>query len=329
MPSTYTSSLRLTLQATGEGLNVWGVILNSGVFSLVDYAIAGRAAFSLSGSKTLTSNNGATDEARAAMLDITGGTGGTITIPAVSKIYLVRNGASGNVVITTGGGATITIRPGESLLVFTDGTDVRSTFSTDFMGNRITNVGTPTASADAATKSYVDTTAWNLNTGILPGQGGNAGNFLTTNGSVASWAAIQVANVTGAAPINAPAFTGGVTVGGGFTVSGGVTQTGGSVSNVTAIAALDIDFSANDAQTKSISSNSTFTFSGFVSGKAQGVIVKLIITSSAVPTWPASVVHPGGVNPSASLGNGTHYLGLVSLNGGTQVLLVVLGRNVS
>ena len=70
MPSTYSSSLRLNLQATGENLNTWGVLLNNGVFQLVDYAVAGRLAFSLSGSKTLTSVNGATDEARAAMLDI-------------------------------------------------------------------------------------------------------------------------------------------------------------------------------------------------------------------------------------------------------------------
>lgn len=332
MPSTYTPSLRFTLQATGEGLNVWGVILNSGVFSLVDYSIAGRAAFSLSGSKTLTSNNGATDEARAAMLDITGGTGGTITIPAVSKIYLVRNGASGNVVITTGGGATITIRPGESLLVFTDGTDVRSTFSTDFMGNRITNVGTPINSADAATKNYVDTTAWNLNTGILPGQGGNAGNFLTTNGSVASWQQIQVANVNGAAPLNAPAFTGGASIAGGlsltggFTVTGGVDQSGSSKANVQAIPVLDIDLSSADFFTKSISTNSAFTFSNATASRGQAFVVQLTITSSAVPSWPASVKYSNGFNPSASLGNGVHTLGFITFDGGTTWLLVVVSR---
>lgn len=314
MPSTYTPNLRFTLQATGEGLNVWGVILNSGVFSLVDYSIAGRAAFSLSGSKTLTSNNGATDEARAAMLDITGGTGGTITIPAVSKIYLVRNGASGNVVITTGGGQTVTIRPGESLLVFTDGTDVRSTFSTDFMGNRITNVGTPTASADAATKSYVDTTAWNLNTGILPGQGGNAGNFLTTNGSVASWQQIQVANVNGAVANNAGVMTGG------FTLSGSTKY------NVTAVPLLDLDLSSADFFTKSISSNSVFTFSNATASAGMAFTLELTISSSAVPTWPANVDYAGGVNPSATLGNGRHVLGFITYNGGVDWTMVVIAR---
>lgn len=303
MPSTYTSSLRLTLQATGEGLNSWGGVLNSGVFQLVDYSVAGRAAFSLSGSKTLTSNNGATDEARAAMLDITGGTGGTITIPAVSKIYLVRNGATGNVVITTGGGATITIRPGESLLVFTDGTDVRSTFSTDFLGNRITKVGTPTASADAATKSYVDTTAWNLNTGILPGQGGNAGNFLTTNGSVSSWAAIQVANVTGAAPLASPSFT------------GGLTYSGSSKANVVALAAVTaIDVSSADFFTKSISVNTTFTFVNATPSAGMAFILELTVSGGAVPTWPASVDWDGGNIPIFP--NGRNVIGFITFDGG-------------
>lgn len=318
MPSTYTPSLRFTLQATGEGLNVWGVILNSGVFSLVDYSIAGRAAFSLSGSKTLTSNNGATDEARAAMLDITGGTGGTITIPAVSKIYLVRNGASGNVVITTGGGQTVTIRPGESLLVFTDGTDVRSTFSTDFMGNRITNVGTPTASADAATKSYVDTTAWNLNTGILPGQGGNAGNFLTTNGSVASWQQIQVANVNGAVANNAGVMTGG------FILSGGLDFSGSSKLNVIAVPALDIDWSQGEMQTKSLGSSSAITFSGITPGKGAVVVLRLTISGGAVPTWPAVVDWDNGVTPT--LPDGVNVVGFTTFDGGTTVQGYVLGE---
>ena len=313
MPSSYTNSLRFVLQATGENLNTWGVLNNNSMIALADYAIAGRAAFTLSGSKTLTTANGATDEARAAMLDITGGTGGTITIPAVSKIYLVRNGASGNVVITTGGGLTVTIRPGESLLVFTDGTNVRSTLSTDFMGNRITNVGTPTASADAATKSYVDTTAWNLNTGILPGQDGNAGNFLTTNGSVASWQQIQVANVNGAVANNAGVMTGG------FTLSGSTKY------NVTAVPLLDLDLSSADFFTKSISSNSVFTFSNATASKGQGFILVLTIGSSAVPSWPASVKWDNGFVPTFS--NGLHMIGFTTVDGGATWLGTIGGKN--
>lgn len=320
MPSTYSSSLRLNLQATGENLNTWGTLLNNGVFQLVDYSIAGRLAFALSGPKTLTSVNGATDEARAAILDITSGSGGTITIPTVSKIYLVRNGAAGDAIITAGGGLTVTIKAGETLTVYCDGTNVRSTFSTDFMGNRITNVGTPIASADAATKLYVDNTAFNANAGILPGQGGNAGNFLTTNGSVANWAQIQVANVNGAAPSNAPSFTGGVTV------AGGVDQAGSSKATVQAVPVLDIDLASADFFTKSIGTNSAFTFSNATASRGQAFVIQLTITSSAVPSWPASVKYSNGFNPSSSLGNGVHTLGFITFDGGTTWLLVVVSR---
>jgi len=114
MPSTWSSRFRLNFQAPGENLNTWGGLLNTQVFQLLEDAIAKRVAFSLSGSKTLTTANGATDEARCAFLDVTSGTGGTITIPPLEKMYLVRNAASGAVVITTGAGASATAVAGES-----------------------------------------------------------------------------------------------------------------------------------------------------------------------------------------------------------------------
>ena len=41
MASTYTTNLRLTKQGDGENPNSWGQILNDGVISLADEAIAG------------------------------------------------------------------------------------------------------------------------------------------------------------------------------------------------------------------------------------------------------------------------------------------------
>src|SRR6185369_5064669 len=102
MASTYTPSLRLNLQGAGDNLNTWGLILNSGVFGLVDTSISGRLALSLSGSVTLTSLNGVADQARNAMIHITGGMGGTIIVPSVTKIYQVLNGSAGIVTITAG-----------------------------------------------------------------------------------------------------------------------------------------------------------------------------------------------------------------------------------
>jgi len=161
MPSSYSSSFRLNYQAPGDNL---------------------------SGPKVLTSTNGATDEARCAVLNVTGGTGGTITAPSVKKVYLVRNASSGPVIITTGSGVTATFAAGEVGFCAGDGTNFyRTTVTTDFGGVALTSVGAPTANTDAATKGYVDGVAFTMAAGSLPGQGGNAGKALITNGTVASW----------------------------------------------------------------------------------------------------------------------------------------------
>jgi len=160
MPSSYSSSFRLNYQAPGDNLNTWGTILNNGVFQLLEDAVAGMASFTLSGPKVLTSTNGATDEARCAVLNVTGGTGGTITAPSVKKVYLVRNASSGPVIITTGSGVTATFSAGEVGFCAGDGTNFyRTTVTTDFT----------------------------MAEGSLPGQSGNAGKALITNGTVASW----------------------------------------------------------------------------------------------------------------------------------------------
>lgn len=124
MPSSYTTSARFTLQATGENNNTWGVILNSGVFQLVDDNVNGRLGFALSGTKVLTTALGATDEARMAFLDVTGGTGGTVTIPAASKGYFIRNAAAGAVSIAAGGPTVAAFQSGDAGPVFSDGASV-------------------------------------------------------------------------------------------------------------------------------------------------------------------------------------------------------------
>lgn len=186
MPSSASTSLRFEKQATGENLNTWGARLNT-VIDLVEQAIAGRTNFALSGSKTLTATNYASDEARSMMLDVTSGTGGTITIPAVSKVYLVRNGSSGDVTVTTGGSTNAVLKAGEVRFVMCDGTDVRLAAQTDFGGAKLTNIGTPTSDTDACTKAYADGLSFAAASGALPGQAGNAGKFLTTDGTTASW----------------------------------------------------------------------------------------------------------------------------------------------
>jgi hypothetical protein len=190
MPSSYTSSFRLNLQAPGDNLNTWGVQLNSGVFQLLEDALAGAVTQALSGSLTLSSVNGATDQARCLALNITSGTGGTITAPGVKKLYFVRNAASGAVIVTTGAGATASFAAGEVGFCYSpDGINFyKTSVTTAFGGAILTGVGTPSAATDAATKGYVDGVAFTMAAGSLPGQGGNAGKFLSTDGTTASWA---------------------------------------------------------------------------------------------------------------------------------------------
>ncbi len=179
MASSYSLRFRLNYQAPGDNLNIWGLVLNTGVFQLLEDAIAKRLAFTLSGSKALTTAQGATDEARCAFLDVTGGTGGTITIPSVEKIYLVRNGASGDVVVTTGAGLTATLTPGEVNLVVSDASNVR-----------------PLGPNAQSVKEYVDAVAWTYNAGNLPAQAANAGKFLKTDGTNAAWQAQTPADLS-------------------------------------------------------------------------------------------------------------------------------------
>jgi len=94
MASTYTGRIRLELQADGENPNSWGTILNDGVINLIDSAFAAYTTVSLSSAdKTLSNNDGASDEARSAMLEFVGTVSSdvNVVIPGNSKFYLVND----------------------------------------------------------------------------------------------------------------------------------------------------------------------------------------------------------------------------------------------
>ena len=139
MASTFTTNIRLNKQGDGDNPNSWGQVLNEGVISLTDHAIAGIATISVGAttSVTLTSNNGASDEARSAILHIKGTVGGThntisLIVPANTKHYLINNDVSANtstsniIKIKTAAGDGYDI-PFDSVgWVYCDNTSVRS-----------------------------------------------------------------------------------------------------------------------------------------------------------------------------------------------------------
>ena len=146
MASSYTSRIRLEQQGDGENPNSWGAILNQNVISLVDDAIGAYTTIGTSGSQlvndtTLTTNDGAVDQARSAMLELQGfvvsASAANIVLPAQSKFYFVRNkvvqsSATGTLrIINAGATATgLTVNtsvsgtPAGNFVAFSDGVNV-------------------------------------------------------------------------------------------------------------------------------------------------------------------------------------------------------------
>jgi len=131
MPSTYSSNLRFELIGTGEQAGTWGTTTNTNLGTLVEQAIAGAVTVSMTDANlTLSTNNGASDQARNMHLILTSGVSltatRTVTCPAVPKQYVVRNATTGGrSIVFSAGAGSVTIPNGRTITVVCDGTDVR------------------------------------------------------------------------------------------------------------------------------------------------------------------------------------------------------------
>lgn len=193
MPSS-ASTYGLELQQTGENSSTWGDKLNT-VVELIEELIGGRNAFTLSGSKTLSNTNYVSNEARCGVQHITSGTGGTVTIPDLSRIYLFINDASGNVTVSASGGTDATVYPGERVIVVCTGTNVYRFTLLNMAGLALENLADPTDPQDAATKAYADALALDAAAGnLVPG---SEGQFLRTVSGALVWATLTTAMISG------------------------------------------------------------------------------------------------------------------------------------
>lgn len=129
MPSTYTTRLRLEKQANGENDTTWGTKVNT-VFDLIDQAVGGVQTLTISTAsgltRTLTTANGSTDEARNMVLRLAGTATAaySVQVPNVQKFYVISNNAGAAVTITTSGAAaTVTIPNGQTYGVSVDGSN--------------------------------------------------------------------------------------------------------------------------------------------------------------------------------------------------------------
>ena len=168
MASTYTTNLRLTKQADGENPNSWGQILNDGVISLVDDAIAGYTTVSIGSAATvtLTETQGSGDQSRSAILEFKGTVGGAhdtinVLIPNNSKSYVVKNSVSYNdstdaIALKVAGNTGVTITGDSTAMYVTNGTTVLPVAQTTF--TNITASGNLNVSGNASVSGTLTVT---------------------------------------------------------------------------------------------------------------------------------------------------------------------------
>ena len=194
MPSSFTTSLRLTLPVTGENSGTWGDLVNTGVTDLVDSSVAGYAAVTMTDANyTLTTANGAADQARSMMLNMTG----TLTAarevicPTASKLYFIKNATTGGFAITlkTSGGTGISIPNGRSMVLMCDGTNVReavdyfNSLNTSAIGATTPGTGAFTTLSASSTVSGVGFSAYLASPPAIGGTAAAAGSFTTLSAS--------------------------------------------------------------------------------------------------------------------------------------------------
>lgn len=337
------------LTANGANVTVAGSITAPSVGSVIPFYFANQAAFpvastyhgaiahSHSDGKMYFAHGGAWNAlanssdipaniGTVTSVNLTAGTGVSVSGGPVtsSGAITVTNTAPDQVVSLTGAGTTTITGTYPSFTITSADSTVGTVTSVGGTGtiNGITLTGTVTASGSltlGGTLSGVNLTSQVTDT--LPVANGGTGAATLTGyvkgtgtSAMTASAAIPVADVTGAAPLASPTFTG--------TSTFATTDALGPVrGNIVAVAALNIDCSAGNYFTKTIAANSTFTFSNVPASRAFAFTLELTHTSGTV-TWPAAVNFSGGTAPTLTTGK-THLFTFVTDDGGTRFRAVV------
>jgi hypothetical protein len=188
--------LGLALPTTGDLSGTWGTVVNDAITGLLDSAIAGTTTLSVDTDVTLSTTNGAANQARNAVILWTASNGATtrnITAPAQSKAYIVINAGTGSIVVRGSGPTTgVTIIAGTRALIAWNGSDFVKIVSnpvvltSDVSGILpIANGGTATATPALVAGSGVTITGtWPNQTIAATGTGGTitAVSVATANG---------------------------------------------------------------------------------------------------------------------------------------------------
>lgn len=188
----YTNTLNLKQVNVGDEIDDWGDDVNAN-WARIDDARNGILSIAVSGDRPLLAATDDTDEARYAIINVVGGSGGRVFLPPKPALYTVRNGAAGDVTFLTeasGVGATATIHPSSINVIFCDGATV-------YQVGYGSNPKDYTDTILPAAKAYVDATVFGEINAEFPAQYEKAGFFLSTDGTTPVWIKPTEADIQG------------------------------------------------------------------------------------------------------------------------------------
>jgi len=309
MATTYNNNLRIAEIGTGDQAGVWGNTTNYNLATLLTEAITGVSTITISGNQALTAFDGATDQARQAVL-LLGGTpisAFTLYVPPVDKIYIIKNGTGQTATIsastlangtTPTGGTTLTIPNGYTTLLFCDGTnitggvnringDLSVTGNGAFGGTGSLVVPSGTTVQRSGTGVRYNTTfgqyeGYDLNTGVWSSIGGgatgSAGNqvFYENDQNITAnytLTANKNASTTGPITVDSISFTGTI-------------NDGGILAGTTLTALPEASFTASIAgntMTVTVVGSGTIGVGQYISGTNVQPGTKIVSQSSGTP----------------------------------------------
>jgi hypothetical protein len=185
MASTYSPSLKLTLMGDGDQAGLWGQTTNTNLGTLLEQAITGVTSITMSDANyTLTSFNGVSDEARNAVLVVTGTNNAVRDLipPVVEKLYIVANNTTGGFAIRVIGatGTGVYIPNGATQAVYCDGTNFVAASAPFTNGSVLAVSGGGTGLSTLTANNVILGNGTSNPTFVAPG---TTGNVLTSNGT--------------------------------------------------------------------------------------------------------------------------------------------------
>jgi len=176
MSNYYSTSLGLILQNAGENSTTWGGYLNTNFQSLLEQAIAYQTTITMANANyTLSTTQGALNEARSAVLIITGNQNATynVIVPSVQKVYVVTNSLNSGATayIQVSGQASYSIPNGDTVLIYCNGTTFTGLNYVAVAGTASGLTGTPNITVGTVTSGAITSTGNFVLTGNFSASG--------------------------------------------------------------------------------------------------------------------------------------------------------------